>query len=127
MQRQTLISQSSRHAIVNGTFKLLVVFCVKLSFQKAFFLHLIILMHRVAVSLNILAFGCIEVQSNGYHIRHFYRGDVFLTHKDGLQYGLKSIRYMGAKMWNDLPEEIRNSSSKCSFKKHLKKHILSSL
>ena len=30
-------------------------------------------------------------------------------------------------MWNDLPEEIRNSSSKCSSKKHLKKHILSSL
>ena len=55
-----------------------------------------------------------------YHTRHSYRGDVFLTHKNSLQYGLKSICYMGAKMWNDLPEELRNSTSKYSFKKHLK-------
>ena len=38
-----------------------------------------------------------------------------------LQYGLKLICYMGAKMWNDLPEEIRNSTSNLySFKKNLK-------
>ena len=61
------------------------------------------------------------------YTRHSYRGDVFLTPKISLQYGLKSIRYTGAKMWNDLPEEIQNSSSKCSFKKHLKKYILNSL
>ena len=30
-------------------------------------------------------------------------------------------------MWNVLPEELSNSSSKFSFKKHLKKHILNSL
>ena len=57
---------------------------------------------------------------HGYHTRHSYRADVFLTHNNSLQYGLKSIHCMGAKMLNDLPEEIRNSSSKCSFKKHLK-------
>ena len=55
-----------------------------------------------------------------YDTRHSYRGYVFLTHKNSLQYGLKSICYMGAKMWNDLPEELRNSTSKYSFKKHLK-------
>ena len=43
-----------------------------------------------------------------------------LAHKNSVQYGLKSIRYMGAKMWNDLPVELRNSPSKHSFKKHLK-------
>ena len=58
------------------------------------------------------------------HTRHSYRGDVFLAHKNSLKYGLKSIRYMGAKMWNDLPVELRNSPSKHSFKKHLKTHIL---
>ena len=61
-----------------------------------------------------------------YHTRHSYRGDVFLAHKNSLQYGLKSIRYMGAKMWNDLPVELRNSPSKHSFKTHLKTHILGS-
>ena len=58
--------------------------------------------------------------------RHSYR-DVFLAHKNSLQYVLKSIRYVGAKMWNDLPVELRNSPSKYSFKKHLKKHNLSFL
>ena len=62
-----------------------------------------------------------------YHTRHSYRGDVFLAHKNSLQYGLKSIRYMGAKMWNDLPVELRNSPSKHSFKTNLKTHILGSL
>ena len=59
-----------------------------------------------------------------YHTRRSYRGDVFLAHKNSLQYGLKSTRYTGAKMWNDLPVELRNSPSKHSFKKHLKKYIL---
>ena len=55
-----------------------------------------------------------------YHTRHSYLVDVFLTHKNSLQYGLKSVRYMGAKTWNDLPEKLRNSPSKFSFKNHLK-------
>ena len=29
-----------------------------------------------------------------YHTKHSYRGDVFLTHKNSLQYGFKSIRYI---------------------------------
>jgi len=44
-----------------------------------------------------------------------------------LQYRLKSFRYMGAKIRNDLPEELKSSPSKYLFKKHLKKNILSSL
>ena len=47
-------------------------------------------------------------------------GNLFLTHRNSFRYGLKSIRYMGAKMWNDLPVEIRNSPSKYSFKNNLK-------
>ena len=39
-------------------------------------------------------------------------GNLFLTHRNSCRYGLKSIRYMGAKMWNDLPVEIRDSPSK---------------
>ena len=59
-----------------------------------------------------------------YHTKHSYRGDVFLAHKNSFLYGLKTIRYMGAKMWDDLPVGLRNSPSKYPFKKHLKKHIL---
>ena len=59
--------------------------------------------------------------------RQSHHGHVFLTQKNSLQYGLRSIRYLGAKMWNDLPGEIRNSASKFSFKRNLKKFILVSL
>jgi len=65
-------------------------------------------------------FLCTVLYSNhSYHARHSHRGGVFLTHTNSLQNGLKSIRYMGANMWNDLPEELRNSPSTYSFKKHL--------
>ena len=43
-----------------------------------------------------------------YQTKHSYRGDVFLAHTNSFQYGLKSIRYIGSKMWNDLPEELRS-------------------
>ena len=61
-----------------------------------------------------------------YHTRQSYRGDVFLAHKNSLQYGLKSIHHMEAKIWNDLPVKLRNSPQKFkhSFKKHLKTQIL---
>ena len=42
-----------------------------------------------------------------------------LTHRNSFRYGLKSFRYKGAKLWNDLPVEIRNSPSKYSFKINL--------
>ena len=49
---------------------------------------------------------------HGYFTRQSNRGDVFRS----FQYGLKSIRYMGAKTWNELPEIPKNSTSKFSFK-----------
>ena len=39
-------------------------------------------------------------------------------------YGLGSNRYLGAKLWNELPREIKTSSSKFVFKKQLQKHLL---
>ena len=48
------------------------------------------------------------------------RGDVLRNHKHSLQYGVKSIRYMGAKTWNELPERLKSSASKFSFKNNLK-------
>ena len=42
-------------------------------------------------------------------------------------YGLKSIRYLGAKYWNELPAEIRNSSSKTVFKKKLKTYLINTM
>ena len=64
---------------------------------------------------------------HGYFTRQSNRGDVFRNHKNSFQYGLKSIRYMGAKTWNELPEILKYSTSKFSFKKNLKKFIQNSM
>ena len=42
------------------------------------------------------------------------------------KYGLNSIKYLGAKIWNDIPVELRESSSANLFKTILKRHLLSS-
>ncbi len=70
---------------------------------------------------NFFSLNC---RIHQHFTRQSHHGNVFLTQKNSLQYGLKSIRYLGAKMWNNLPGEIRNSASKCSFKRNLKKFIL---
>ena len=59
-----------------------------------------------------------------YSTRQASQGDLYLFCKDSLQYGLKSIRYLGAKLWNELPVELRNTPSKISFKKQLKIYLL---
>ena len=39
-------------------------------------------------------------------------------------HGEKSIQCKGAKLWNGIPEEIRNSASLNIFKKHYKKYLI---
>ena len=52
--------------------------------------------------------------------RQATQGDLYLTRQNSLQYGLKSLRYLGAKLWNTLPAELRNAPSKISFQAKLK-------
>ena len=55
-----------------------------------------------------------------YYTRQASQGDLYISRINSLQYGLKSIQYLGAKLWNSLPVEPRNAPSKISFKKQLK-------
>ena len=59
-----------------------------------------------------------------YSTRQASQGDLYMSKKNSLQYGLKSIRYLGAKLWNALPLELRNVPSKPLFKTKLKIHLL---
>ena len=61
-----------------------------------------------------------------YETRQLARGDFYLVRKNTVQYGVKCIQYMGATLWNNLPVELRNSTSKFFFKK-VKKHLLNSI
>ena len=62
-----------------------------------------------------------------YSTRQASQGDLYLSRMNSLQYGLKSIRYLGAKLWNALPVEFQNAPSKISFKKQLKIYLLNTV
>ena len=59
-----------------------------------------------------------------YATRQASQGYLFMSRKNSLQYGLKSIRYLGVTLWNALPVELRNAPSKTSFKVKLKIYLL---
>jgi len=65
-------------------------------------------------------FFCYVTSIHSQNTRQSTSGGLFLAPRNSLQYGLRSIRYTGAKQWNGLPTSIRFSSSKFLFKKHLK-------
>ena len=64
---------------------------------------------------------------HSYNTRQSHRGDIFMVQTNSSLYGLKSIRYLGAKSWNELPMEIRKLSSKKVFKKKLKAYLIDSM
>ena len=64
---------------------------------------------------------------HSYNTRQSHRGDIFMVQTNSSLYGLKSIRYLGAKSWNELPMEIRKVSSKKVFKKKLKAYLIDSM
>ena len=55
-----------------------------------------------------------------YGTRQATKNDIFLIQKNTLQYGLRSVRYCGAKCWNDIPVDIKRSPSVKSFRLKLK-------
>ena len=61
------------------------------------------------------------------HAQRSSSGDLFLANINTSQYGLKSIRYLGAKLWNELPIALRTSTAKFTFKKSLKLHFLNAM
>ena len=52
--------------------------------------------------------------------RQANKNDIFLNQKSTVQYGLRSVRFFGAKCWNNIPMVIKNSPSACSFRQKLK-------
>ncbi len=60
-----------------------------------------------------------------YDTRQARKGDIFMTHKNTLQYGLRSIRYAGAQSWNNIPSNIKQSNSVMIFRRDLKSFIFS--
>ena len=55
-----------------------------------------------------------------YGTRQASKNDIFLTQKNTVQYGLRSVRFFGAKCWNNIPMVIKSSPSARSFRQKLK-------
>jgi len=72
-------------------------------------------------SMTMLAPSCFDgyfslsSTVHSHETRQSSRNDLYLIRKNTLRYGLGSIRYLGAKLWNELPREIRTSSSRFIF------------
>ena len=60
-----------------------------------------------------------------FDTRQASKGDMFMSRKSTLQYGLRSVRYAGAKSWNSVSDVIKQSSSVSIFRLELKSYILS--
>ena len=59
-----------------------------------------------------------------YQTRNATRGNLTQESVRTRRYGLKSISYKGTKLWNLIPEEVRNKHHKKLFKYHYKKYLL---
>ena len=62
-------------------------------------------------------------QVHQHDTRQARKGDILLTRKNSLQYGLKSIRYAGAKSWNSILHVIKQAPTVMSFRHQLKLHF----
>ena len=72
------------------------------------------------VQLYFVNFFTQTTDVHSYNTRSAARGDFFILQKNTLQYGLRSIRFNGAKIWNSIPPEISDASSVRTFKNNLK-------
>ena len=58
--------------------------------------------------------------------RQSKKGNLFLERQNTVQYGVRSIQYAGAKLWNSIPCEFRLASSIKKFRSELKVYLIKS-
>ena len=61
--------------------------------------------------------------THSFNTRQASRGDLFLNRKATFQYGIRSIQYSGARLWNSIPPSIHDSPSRSVFVSKLKTHL----
>ena len=58
-----------------------------------------------------------------YCTRQVSKGNLYFVNRNTVQYGLKSLHYLGARLWNDITVEVRSICLENSFKMQLKIHL----
>ena len=93
-----------------------------LKLQDLFHLKLLIFVYESIYKITPVCFhNFFETLASvhQYSTRQANKGDIFLTHQNTKQYGLRSVRYFGAKFWNDIPVDITRSLSVSIFRQKL--------
>ena len=80
---------------------------------------------NIGPSHTVIQFTQIN-ETHQHQTRQASRGNLIQESVRTSQYGLKSLSYEGAKLWNKIPNDIRNKPHKNIFKKHYKKFLLDS-
>ncbi len=99
-----------------------------LKLYDLFYLKLLIFVYESVNKISPVCFhNFFEILSSvhQYNTRQASKGDIFITRENTVLYGLRSIRYAGAKAWNDIPYLIKISPSSMNFRSKLKLHLLS--
>ena len=60
---------------------------------------------------------------HGYFTHQASQGNMFTIQVNTIQYGLRSFRYAGALLWNNLPLYVRDLPTQNSLKNELKKKL----
>ena len=63
-------------------------------------------------------------QVHDYNTRLASCGNSFLERKNTFQYGIRSFKYNGARLWNMISSHSRDASSPLVFKNNLTKYFL---
>ena len=83
--------------------------------------------HLVANDFNEVKWMSIDNRIKYLAARHVFNCiNALILPKVG-SHGIKSFHYIGAKIWNSLPDEIQTTFSKSLFKVRCKKHFMSVL
>ena len=61
-----------------------------------------------------------------YCTRQASKNDIFLIQKNTLQYGLRPVRFYGAKCWNGISMEIKKSPTANNFRRKLRANLFAS-
>ena len=97
-----------------------------LKLHDLFQLKLLIIVHQCVNKISPPTFHTFFDSLSNVHqygTRQATKGDIFLIQKNTLQYGLRSVRYYGAKCRNNIPDYMRRSPSVRSFQCNLKSFI----
>ena len=80
-------------------------------------------MNHIGPSNNIIQFTRSNVIHN-HNTRYASQGNLFNNYVRTTSYGLKSLRYMGGKLWSTIPKNIQDSLTCKSFIRNMKLKLI---